>query len=215
MKRIFLYVMTLLTVGMSQLQAAAEIDQRSFVTLSEQAQSAAPKQAGVITVTEFFSFGCPWCYKIEKELTKWRRKLPKNVKFSRVPVVFERGWDVYAKAYYTAEILGISNRVAHNLFNAIQEKEQKLNTNQAMADYFIKKGVDPKIAKSAFFSSPTVDSRVRAGMQLMQLYQIRAVPAFVINGKYLVNVAAMKGDTEKLFHVLSFLVARELATTLP
>jgi thiol:disulfide interchange protein DsbA len=194
---------------------AATADEPVFVegvdyqVLSQQAQAAVPKTKGVVTVTEFFSYGCPWCYKIEPELNEWRKKLPRMVAFSRVPVIYERGWDVYAKAYYAASILRLAG-ITPAIFKAIHDDSEKLETNDAMIKFFMKMGVKENVAKSAFLSSPTVVAKVKAGMQLMQIFRVQSVPSLVINNKYRLDIGMMKGDTSKFFKVAGVLVAREI-----
>ncbi len=162
-----------------------------------------------VTVTEFFSYGCPWCYKLEPALTKWREtKAPKNMTFTRVPVVFEKGWDIYAKAYYTADTLKINKKITPALFDAIQEKEKKLDTVDAMVAFFVKQGVDKKIALSAFKSSPAIEAKMRNGIQLMQTYRVFSVPSLVIGGRYKVDIAMVKGDQKKFFKVVNYLIAK-------
>src|SRR4051794_29877391 len=58
-----------------------------------------------IPVIEFFSFGCPWCYHIEPALAQWTKEQIKSIQFSQVPVVFNKNWAYYAKAYYPANAL--------------------------------------------------------------------------------------------------------------
>ena len=57
-----------------------------------------------VIVYEFFGYKCPHCSSFQTFMNPWHKKLPKNVKLVRVPVVFQPGWDILAKAYYTAEI---------------------------------------------------------------------------------------------------------------
>ena len=75
-------------------------------------------------------------------------------------------------------------------------------------------GVKEKIAKSAFLSSPTINAKVRDGISQMQLLQVNSVPCFVINNHYKVDIAMLDGDAHKLFIVVSYLVAKELAATM-
>jgi thiol:disulfide interchange protein DsbA len=156
-------------------------------------------------ITEFFSYGCPWCYRIEAPLNEWAAKLGKNVQLERVPVVFKPDWDLYAKAYYTAKTLALLNKVGPALFKAIQDDKKLLNTKQTMVDFFVAQGVDKEIAKSAFENSPTIDMHVSNGMALMASYQINAVPAFVINNKYKTDLQ-MAGSPERLLQILDFLI---------
>ncbi|MGL5742460.1 MAG: thiol:disulfide interchange protein DsbA/DsbL [Legionella sp.] len=155
-------------------------------------------------VEEFFSYGCPWCYKIEGPLSGWVSKMGKNIQFERVPVVFKPSWELYAKAYYTAKTLAISDKMSPLLFKTIQEDKKPLDTKQAMVGFFVAQGVDKEIAKSAFENSPTIDMRVQNGMSLMGTYQINAVPAFVVNNKFKTDLQ-MAGSHERLLAILDYL----------
>ena len=64
-----------------------------------------PEKAQKVSVIEFFSYGCPWCYQLEKPLQAWVKKNKQRIQFERVPVVFHPEWEIYAKAYYTLQVL--------------------------------------------------------------------------------------------------------------
>lgn len=158
-------------------------------------------------ITEFFSYGCPWCYRIESPLAQWSHNLNKNAMLTKVPVVFKSDWDLYAKAYYTAKTLAMTGKLTPLLFKAIQEDKKPLNSKQAMIQFFASQGVDREIAKSAFESSPTIDMKVKNGMELMVHYQINAVPAFVVNNKYKTDLQ-MAGSPERLFEIMNYLLRK-------
>ncbi|MGM9454060.1 thiol:disulfide interchange protein DsbA/DsbL [Legionella bozemanae] len=155
-------------------------------------------------IEEFFSYGCPWCYKIEAPLDAWVSKMGNNIQFERVPVVFKPSWELYAKAYYTAKTLALSDKMNPLLFKTIQEDKKPLDSKQAMINFFVTQGVDKEIAKSAFENSPAIDMRVQNGMSLMGTYQINAVPAFVVNNKYKTDLQ-MAGNSERLLEILNYL----------
>jgi protein dithiol oxidoreductase (disulfide-forming) len=163
-----------------------------------------------VTVTEFFSYGCPWCYQLEPKLQAWLKKKPSNLIFERVPVIFEPHWENYAKAYYVAKALGIESKLTPKLFNAIQEKNKTLGTESAMSDFFIKQGVKKEVAESAFQPSPSLDAQVKQAPQLMQAYQIYVVPAFVVDGKYRTDLQ-LAMDEKKLLAIVSFLIEKREA----
>lgn len=158
-------------------------------------------------ITEFFSYGCPWCFKIDTPLKEWVNKMGGTIQFERVPVVFKPDWELYAKAYYTAKILAFSDKLNPLLFKAIQEDKKPLNSKQLMVDFFVTQGVDKEIAKSAFENSPAIDMRVSEGMALMMRYQINAIPAFVVNNKYKTDLQKA-GSPERLFQILDYLVKK-------
>jgi protein dithiol oxidoreductase (disulfide-forming) len=158
-------------------------------------------------VEEYFSFGCPWCYKIEIPLNAWVSKMGKSIQFERIPVVFKPSWELYAKAYYTAKTLALSDKMDPLLFKTIQNEKTALDTKQAMITFFVAQGIDKEIAKSAFENSPTIDMRVQSGMSLMSSYQINAVPAFVVNNKYKTDLQ-MAGNPTRLLEILDYLARK-------
>ncbi|KTD76632.1 thiol:disulfide interchange protein DsbA/DsbL [Legionella waltersii] len=178
---------------------------KDYQLVSSSIQTASKDKVPVIT--EFFSYGCPWCYKVDAPLTDWANKMGKNARLERVPVVFKPNWDLYAKAYYTARTLAMSDKLGPVLFKTIQENNHSLASKQAMIDFFVAHGVDREIAKSAFENSPTIDMHVNSGMSLMASYQINAVPAFVVNNKYKTDLE-MAGSEERLFAILNYLVRK-------
>lgn len=158
-------------------------------------------------IQEFFSYGCPWCYKIEAPFNDWVSKMGNNVQLERVPVVFKPSWELYAKAYYTAKTLALSEKLNPALFKAIQVDKKPLDSKQTMINFFVAQGVDKEIAKSAFESSPTIDMKVQTGMALMATDQINSVPAFVVNNKYKTDIQ-MAGGPERLIQVLDYLTKK-------
>ena len=158
-----------------------------------------------VTVSEFFSYGCPWCYELEPQLKEWQK--PSYVVFDRVPVIFEKNWDNYAKAYYVAQALDIEKKITPSLFKAIQEQNRTFENNQAMEAFFISMGVDPNVAENAFSASPTLDAEIKQGTHLMRTYQVYVVPTVVIDGKYKTDLR-MAMSEKKFINILQFLVAK-------
>jgi thiol:disulfide interchange protein DsbA len=184
--------------------AAEFTEGKDYQVVSSPQQSAHNKAA---VIMEFFSYGCPWCYKIDAPLNEWVSKLGKGLQLERIPVVFKPEWNLYAKAYYTAKTLAMPDQFNHKLFKTIQQDKNPLSTNQTMTNFFVVNGVDKEIAKSAFENSPTIDMRVEHGMTLMANYQIKGVPAFVVNNKYKTDLQ-MAGSEARLFQILDYLVRK-------
>lgn len=162
---------------------------------------------GAVNVTEFFSFGCPWCYRLEPTLNLWVEQHKTNINFKKVPVIFNKDWEYYAKAYHAAQALSLSPTMNPALFKAILKDKHPLNSNKAMIDFFIQQGVDPATAKSAFGYSTSIDMSVKAGQELMAHYQIGAVPALIVNNQFKTDLQMAKTE-ERLLAILDFLVAQ-------
>jgi thiol:disulfide interchange protein DsbA len=162
-----------------------------------------------IEVIEFFWYGCPHCYAFEPLLEKWSKTLPKNVEFIRQPAAFNELWSKHAKAYYTAEALGIVDKVNSDLFDAIQNKKESLDTEESLAKFFAAHGVNETEFKEAY-NSFGVDSQMREAPLLAAKYGITGVPAIIINGKYKTN-GTLAGSHEKMIEVMNMLIKQESA----
>ena len=160
-----------------------------------------------IEVTEFFSYGCPWCYRIDASLKQWALKQGSAVSFHKVPVIFHKDWVYYAKAYYTAKALALNSQLDKPLFKAILKDKTPLNSEQAMVDFFIDHGVEKETVQSAFTHSPEIELNLAAGQKLMGQYQINAVPALVINGQFKTDLQMAKSET-RLLTILDYLVKK-------
>jgi thiol:disulfide interchange protein DsbA len=165
--------------------------------------------SGKTSVIEFFSYGCPWCYRIEPSLSQWAKQHEKDVELKRIPVVFNKEWIYYAKAYYAADLLGLGAKFNPLLFKAIQTDKMQLTNNQAMIDFFISNGVNKETAESAFNNSTTVDMNVSEGNIIMGRMHINAVPAIVVNNLYKTDLQMAQGE-ERLFKILDYLLTKSL-----
>lgn len=164
-----------------------------------------------IIVMEFFSYGCPWCYRVEPSLETWLAHKSQGVEFDRVPVVFEQGWDTLAKIYYTSKTLGVSEKLILPLFKAIQDDGQNLTEINLLKQFFAEHGVSQQDFDSAYNFSPGIEAQMMRGDKLMRDYAVYAIPAFVIDGKYMTNMGMANGDTKRLLKIVDFLIAKEKA----
>lgn len=160
-----------------------------------------------IKVIEFFSYGCPWCYRIEPTIEKWVKKNNDLIEFTRMPVIFNKDWVYYAKAYYTAELLNMNAKMSPLLFKAIQVDKKKLTTNQSMIDFFTTEGVNKAVAESAFTHSTTIDMKIAEGNEVMAQFHITGVPAFVINNHYKTDLQMAQSE-ERLVQILNYLITK-------
>jgi len=181
-------------------------EQVGYETLSPAQPTNNPAKVEVI---EFFWYGCPHCYDFEPLLAKWVKSQPDSVEFIRQPAVFSSLWGKHAKAYFTAEALGVVDKVHADFFDAIQVKKQKLEDEDQLAKFFAAHGVDEAQFRSAY-NSFLVDTKMRQAGAIAARYGITGVPAIVINGKYKTN-GPLAGSHEKMIEVMDKLVKQESA----
>jgi thiol:disulfide interchange protein DsbA len=165
-------------------------------------------KAGEIEVVELFWYGCSHCFAFEPEIAIWKKQKPEFIKFRRVPAIFDRKWVSHARAYYTAEKLGISQVIHLKLFEALHTKKQTIYTENEFAKFFESVGVT-KEAFTAAYTSFEVDTLTRKAMALTRSYGIGGVPSMVVSGKFRSSVSNA-GSFERLLKVVDFLARREL-----
>jgi len=162
-----------------------------------------------IEVIEMFWYGCPHCYEFEPFVDRWLKKKPENVVFIRMPAIFRPSWALHARAYYTANVLGVLDKVHSAIFEATHELKRPLTTEAQMADFFEEQGVK-KSDFSKVFRSFAVESKVRRAMDMSRRYGIKGVPAIIINGKYRTG-AHMAGGNANVFKVVNYLTKKEMS----
>lgn len=159
-----------------------------------------------VQVEEIFWYGCQHCYHFDPIIEAWKKTKAGDVDFVRIPnSLGSPAGVVHQKAFYTAEALGIGDKIHAPLFAGIHEKHLPLYTQDAIRLFFNQQtGVMPDVF-DATFTGFAVDSRVRRADGLMKAYGIASVPAIVVGGKYTTN-ATMAGNFENMIKVTDFLV---------
>ncbi len=168
--------------------------------------TASAHKPNTVTVMEFFNYGCPWCFHLEPALKTWKKTLPKYVEFKRVPLVFEGGWNLYAKAYYIAQALKIESKITPKIFYAIHKSSRPLKTNKQMVAFFVEQGVTSKAADSAFNYSPAIDAKVRQVSNVMKKYKVYTIPTILVGSKYRVSLAMAGGDGKRMMEIVNYLI---------
>ncbi len=161
-----------------------------------------------VEVLEIFWYGCPHCFRFEPYVERWLRKKPDNAQFVRMPGVFRPSWENHARAYYTAKLLGVFEKVHKPLFNAIHLQKRKMNTEEALAEFFSKHAGIDKAEFIKTFHSFAVETRLRRAKTMVARYGIDGVPAVIVNGKYRVS-ASTAGSNSEMLKVINFLVEKE------
>jgi len=162
-----------------------------------------------IEVLELFWYGCPHCYHLESELDTWLKNKPDDIVFVRVPAILGPSWELYARAFYTAELLGVADKIHKPLFDRIHKEKKPIRNLQQLKDFFIAQGVSAQDFDDTYKSFAVITKTNRA-KQASSLYGISGVPALVVNGKYRTSAREAGGNRE-ILEVVDFLVEKERA----
>lgn len=207
MQRLITLIVLLFVGGLSFTTASAEEYQEGVQY--ERILPAQPTSTGnKVEVLEVFWYGCPHCFRFEPYIERWIRHEPKNAEFVRMPGVFRPSWEVHARAYYTAVLLGVVDKIHTPLFNAIHLERKRLNTEAALRDFFYKTAGVDKDTFTKTYRSFAVETRIRRARTMASRYGISGVPTVIVNGKYRVS-AETAGSNAEVLKVINFLVAKE------
>lgn len=161
-----------------------------------------------VEIVEVFSYICPHCHRFQPHVEKWlKTHKPKGVKFVRMPAIFRDSWAIYARAYYTAEALGVVNQIHTPLFQAIHAHKRRLGSEPAMMQFFADNGVNNKDFKKTF-NSFSVDSKVRRSRELSRRYKVQSTPSIVVSGKYVVDPGHASGNFDEMLNIVDFLLKK-------
>jgi thiol:disulfide interchange protein DsbA len=173
--------------------------------------------AGQVEVLEFFWYGCPHCYALEPTIEAWLKTKPAYVTFTRVPVLWNEGDRSLGRLYYTVQSLGKIDEMHGAIFKEIHVNNDPLigvdpeNTAEAerMQMVFARRfGIAEQDFRSKFEHDMGVDTAMQHADALIERYRVTSVPNFVVNGKFVTDVAAA-GSPEKLISLINDLTAAE------
>ena len=162
-----------------------------------------------IEVCELFWYGCPHCYTFDPYLESWNEDIASDVSFVRIPAVWNPLLQLHARAYYAAEVLGITDEIHTQIFREIHVNGNPLNSEQALQEFFGQYGVSEEDFTGAF-NSFAVHTRLQRADELSRRYRIASVPTVIVNGKYSAS-AQSAGDYPTLMELIDELVASERA----
>jgi len=160
-----------------------------------------------VEVVEMFWYGCPHCNNLEPYVNRWLKKKPPQAEFVRMPAIFRPDWELHARAYYTAEILGVMDTMHPAMFEAIHQQKRHLNTDADVQKVFAEHGVSAEDFNRVFRSF-AVEAKIRRAKDMTQRYGINGVPSLIVNGKYRTG-AKLAGGNANIFRVVDFLVEQE------
>ncbi len=156
-------------------------------------------------VIEVFWYGCPHCFEFDPKLNAWLDKKPDDVEFRRVPTALGRAvGKLHAKAYYTAELLGVLDPMHHALFEAMHLKRQRLGSEAEIEAVFVANGVSAEDFRGTF-NSFAVESKVSQGENLIRALGIAAVPSMAVDNRYWTS-GREGGGFDGMLKVVDFLV---------
>jgi thiol:disulfide interchange protein DsbA len=166
-----------------------------------------PVESGAkIEVLEFFQYSCPHCASFDPYLTAWRKKLPADVEYKRIPIAWDNSTLPHVRIYYTLEALGKVEDMHQKVFAAIQKNRQPMINPEQIADFMAANGIDRKQWLDTYNSFSVAARANRAG-QIWRAYKVDGTPIMAVNGRFM-TAPSMVGSREGTLVVLDYLVQR-------
>ena len=169
--------------------------------------------ADKIEVAEFFWYGCNHCFDFEPYINRWAENVPDNVRFVRIPALWNPLVKLHGQLYYTEEVLAnnglLKDRAGFRsaVFLEYHRRGNRLASEGAIQALFERFGVSETDFKNAW-GSFEVAQKIRVAEDLARRYGVASVPMMVVNGKYRTS-GSEAGSYPKLLDVIDELVARE------
>lgn len=158
-----------------------------------------------IEVIEFFWYSCPHCFDFDPILDEWVAKKPEDVKFVRIPAMFNANAQLQARLFYALELMGELDRLHKAVFETVNVARIRLDDEREIDQFAQKHGVDVERLHDTM-NSFAVEGKLARASDLARRYGIRGVPTMVVNGQY----RSGKGfrTQEEVLKLVDYLVAK-------
>lgn len=190
----------------AQTPSGAYVEGKEYTLIAPPVRAANPDK---IEVVEFFWYGCSHCYSFEPIVREWEKTLPDDVAFRGSPAMWNKPMELHARIYYTAEVLGVLDKMNTIIFQAMNVDGKKLSSEEEVQQLFVANGVTAEAFTKAF-NSFGVTSQVNQANARARAAKITGTPTLMVNGKYLVN-SREAGSPANVLKVADFLIEKERA----
>jgi len=200
------------TIGAATPISSKWVEGKNYQTVvPAQPTGAAPDK---VEVVEVFWYGCPHCYHLDPALEAWTHKAkPAYVSFRRVPVIWNDVNRGHARLFFTLALLNKFDALHGITFKEIHENHNPLvaqsatETENLQRAWLKKNGISDKDIDGVYHSFG-MENELRKAEEFTRRYKVTGVPTFVINGKYVTDVA-MAGSEAQLFDLIGDLASAE------
>jgi thiol:disulfide interchange protein DsbA len=185
--------------------------------------------AGKIEVAEVFSYGCPFCAKMDPLIQQFRKTLPPSAQMVFVPASFipSEDWPMFQRAALTAQALGIFDSTHAKVFDAVwttgelaisdpqtHRLRNPLPSIEDAARYYNHISGVPVDKFLDTARSFAVDMQMRRTDSFILACHVDSTPTLIVNGKYRIT-GQSAGGLPQMLEIAKWLVAREAAASQP
>jgi thiol:disulfide interchange protein DsbA len=125
-----------------------------------------------------------------------------------VAAQFNPTYNVFARAYVTADMMGLLDEAHAPMFAALHDERRQFRSLENIADFYAELGAD----KGRFMSTAesfAVATRMNKEAKDTRDYGIRGTPSLIVAGKYLVSANESVPSHGDMIKVMQYLVEQE------
>ncbi|QCI17239.1 thiol:disulfide interchange protein [Buchnera aphidicola (Aphis helianthi)] len=169
-------------------------------------------------IMRFFSFLCPYCYKLEKTYdirNLIRKKIDKNISIKTYHVSFLGGefGKILTKTWIIAEQMGVEEKIIMPIFKGIQETHTINNINNIKKIFIKKTGISVE-KYNQFWNSFFIHILIQKNNNDINKIQLNYVPTMLVNGKYIIEYSTLeelfkKNFSTKYIQLVRFLLLKK------
>ena len=148
--------------------------------------------ADKVEVLEVFSYACIHCAHFQPYADEIKAKLPAFAEFSYMPAIFNDQWEAFARAYYTAQSLGLLDKTHQAMFDAVHRDHRPFRSFDDIAAFYGEHGADVEKFKQ-IATSFEVESKLARSRSMVPKYGVDGTPTIIVDGKYRVTGASAGG----------------------
>lgn len=205
--------------------AGTDYDMLDIKPIPAQMLTADSHDKKAVKVVEFFSYGCPWCYKLDPFLETWLKTKPKHVQFERVPVLFQPAWSMFVKVFYVATDLQVESSLHTQIFTAVQNNYGEdpkaafgpmlmqpvdFSTDSGITSFFSQHGLKTEQIQVVLNNKTKLDQQAKTAADLTKTFKVMEIPLVVIknsSGLYSISNRNTHGDNARFIATLNYLTA--------
>ena len=163
-----------------------------------------------VEVVEAFAYPCPACRVFLPIIMEWSETLPEHVELTHLPVPLQPGWEVFARVFYTAEVLGLGHDAHEALFIALHDERRQFRSLEDIAAVYTDFGVSVEefVSTSQSFA---VDNRMRRNRNEVMRFGVRGTPTMIVQGKWRLSPSDFS-SYQQMLAAVDYLVERETAS---
>lgn len=193
-------------VAIAQSDQTTYVEGKNYDLITPALRTADPDK---IEVVEFFWYGCGHCFAFEPVITAWKKNLPEDVDFHGSPAMWNPLMELHARAFYTAQVLGVLDTMHPVIFQAINVDHKRLASEDELRELFVANGVDAEDFTKAF-NSFGVTSQVNQANARARAAKITGTPSMMVNGKYHISTSKA-GSQAGMLKIADYLIEKERA----